>query len=98
MADKKLWGGRFTGGTDALVEAYTESVSFDRHLWAEDIAGSKAHARMLARQGVIPAEDAQAIVAGLEAVQAEIEQGEFSWRTDREDVHMNIEARLTELI
>ncbi|MFO7597284.1 MAG: argininosuccinate lyase [Desulfocurvibacter africanus] len=98
MSDKKLWGGRFTGGTDALVEAYTESVSFDRHLWAEDIAGSKAHARMLARQGIIPAGDAQAIVAGLEAVQAEIERGEFAWRTDREDVHMNIEARLTEII
>ncbi len=98
MSDKKLWGGRFAAETDKLVEAYTESVSFDRELWAEDIAGSKAHARMLARQGVIPAEDAQAIVAGLEAVQAEIEQGEFAWRADREDVHMNIEARLTELV
>jgi len=98
MSDKKLWGGRFTGGTDALVEAYTESVSFDRELWAEDIVGSKAHARMLARQGIISAEDAKAIVAGLDAVRAEIERGEFVWRTDREDVHMNIEARLTELI
>ncbi len=98
MADKKLWGGRFTGGTDALVEAYTESVSFDRELWAEDIAGSKAHARMLARQCVIAQAEAEAIVAGLDAVRAEIERGEFAWRTDREDVHMNIEARLTELI
>jgi len=98
MSDKKLWGGRFAGGTDTLVEAYTESVSFDRELWAEDIAGSKAHARMLARQGIISAEDAKAIVAGLDAVRAEIERGEFVWRTDREDVHMNIEARLTELI
>ena len=98
MADKKLWGGRFTGGTDALVEAYTESVSFDRELWAEDIAGSKAHARMLARQGVIAQAEAEAIVAGLDAVRAEIERGEFVWRADREDVHMNIEARLTELI
>lgn len=98
MADKKLWGGRFTGSTDALVEAYTESVSFDRELWAEDIAGSMAHARMLARQGVIAQSDAEAIIAGLDAVRIEIESGEFAWRTDREDVHMNIEARLTELV
>jgi len=94
----KLWGGRFGQGTDALVEAYTESVSFDCRLWRQDIAGSKAHARMLARQGVLTAEEADGIVAGLDAVAAEIEAGTFAWKVELEDVHMNIEARLTELI
>ena len=98
MAERKLWGGRFAQGTDALVERYTESVSFDRALAAEASAGSMAHARMLARQGVLSRAEADAILAGLEAVKAEVESGEFEWRTDREDVHMNIEARLTELI
>jgi argininosuccinate lyase len=94
----KPWGGRFGQGTDALVEAYTESVSYDRRLWRQDIAGSKAHARMLARQGVLTDDEAARIVAGLEAVAAEIEAGTFVWKVEREDVHMNVEARLTELI
>jgi argininosuccinate lyase len=94
----KLWGGRFGQGTDALVEAYTESVSYDRRLWRQDIAGSKAHARMLAKQGVLTAEEADGIVAGLDAVAAEIEAGTFVWQVGLEDVHMNIESRLTELI
>ena len=86
----KLWGGRFAEGTDALVEEYTESVSFDKALYAADIAGSKAHAAMLAKVGVLTAEEAAAIRKGLDAVQAEIESGAFEFRTDREDVHMNI--------
>ncbi|MGE4296803.1 MAG: argininosuccinate lyase [Desulfovibrionaceae bacterium] len=98
MAEKKLWGGRFTEGTAALVEQYTESVSFDRALYAQDIEGSKAHARMLARQGVIKKADAKAIVEGLDTVREEIESGVFEWREAYEDVHMNIEQRLTELV
>jgi argininosuccinate lyase len=94
----KPWGGRFGQGTDALVEAYTESVSYDRRLWRQDIAGSKVHARMLARQGVLRGEEAEGIVAGLAAVAAEIEAGTFEWKVGLEDVHMNIEARLTEII
>ncbi|MEF3696012.1 argininosuccinate lyase [Desulfolutivibrio sp.] len=94
----KPWGGRFGQGTDALVEAYTESVSYDRRLWRQDIAGSRAHARMLAKQGVLTAEEADGIVSGLDAVAAEIEAGTFVWQVGLEDVHMNIESRLTELI
>ncbi len=98
MSDKKLWGGRFSGDTERLVEEYTESVSFDRVLWAEDIAGSKAHARMLAKVGVLTQDEAEAIVQGLDQVADEIESGQFPWKVDLEDVHMNVEARLTERI
>lgn len=98
MAEKKMWGGRFKQGTDALVEEYTESVSYDRALYAQDIAGSKAHARMLARQGVLTVEEAEIIAEGLEKVRAEIENGTFVWQRAFEDVHMNIENRLTELV
>jgi len=95
---KKLWGGRFAEPTDALVEAYTQSISFDAILYQQDIEGSQAHARMLARQGVITAEEADRLCQGLSAILAEIEDNSFIWHTDREDVHMNIEARLTELV
>ena len=95
---KKLWGGRFEGGTDALVEAYTESISFDRRLYREDIAGSIAHARMLAAQGILSAADAEAIVTGLETIRDEIAAGTFAFRTDREDIHLNIEGALAERI
>ncbi|ABB39327.1 argininosuccinate lyase [Oleidesulfovibrio alaskensis G20] len=98
MTAGKLWGGRFRERTAGLVEEYTESVSYDRALYAQDIAGSKAHARMLARQGVISAGDAGRITEGLEQIRKEIESGEFVWRTEMEDVHMNIESRLTELV
>ena len=94
----KLWGGRFAEGTDALVEAFSESVSFDRRLWRQDIAGSRAHARMLAKIGVLNAVEAQAINDGLVAIHADIEAGHFEWRVALEDVHMNIEAQLTALI
>ena len=92
---QKLWGGRFAEGTDALVEAFTESVSFDRRLWRQDIAGSSAHARMLAKIGVLSADDAAAIVAGLAAIHDQIAAGDFVWQQTLEDVHMNIEAALT---
>ena len=94
----KLWGGRFEGRADAAAEAYTASVAFDRRLWREDIAGSIAHARMLARQGVVSAADRDAIVAGLEAIAADIEAGRFAFREDREDIHLNVEAALAERI
>jgi len=94
----KLWGGRFAEGTDALVEAFSESVSFDRRLWRQDIAGSRAHARMLARVGVLTPVDAAAIDSGLATIAAEIEAGRFEWQIALEDVHMNIESRLTAMI
>ena len=98
MAEKKLWGGRFHEGTAASVEAYTESVSYDSALYRQDIAGSQAHARMLARQGVLTPAEADQLTAGLDAVRAEIESGVFQWKRELEDVHMNIESRLTELV
>ena len=94
----KLWAGRFTESTDAFVEAFTASVGFDRRLWRYDIAGSIAHARMLARSGVLTDEDSAAIVGGLEQIGQEIARGAFQWSVALEDVHMNIETRLTELI
>ena len=94
----KLWGGRFSAPTDALVEAYTASIAFDRRLYREDIAGSIAHARMLAKQGIIEDADRDAIVDGLRAIETEIEAGSFEFRDDREDIHLNIEAALAERI
>ncbi|MEJ2681916.1 MAG: argininosuccinate lyase [Gammaproteobacteria bacterium] len=94
---EKLWGGRFTEQTDAFVEAFTASVSFDQRLAKEDIQGSLAHAKMLTRAGILSEADWLAVEKGLLQIEKEIEQGRFDWRVDREDVHMNIEARLTEL-
>ena len=94
----KLWGGRFSESTSALVEAFSESVSFDHRLYRQDIAGSQAHARMLAKVGVLSAKDADAIISGLDEILKEIEAGKFEWKQSLEDVHMNIEARLTERI
>ncbi|WP_455376452.1 argininosuccinate lyase [Kaarinaea lacus] len=94
----KPWGGRFTEPTDAFVEAFTASVGFDHRLYAHDIAGSIAHARMLARIGVLTSEEFEAIVEGLQAIKDDIDNGNFSWSVGLEDVHMNIEAALTERI
>ena len=98
MSKNISWGGRFAKGPEEAVAAYTESESFDRALYAHDIRGSQAHARMLGRQGVITPDEAATLVDGLERVKAEIEDGSFVWKADLEDVHMNIEARLTELV
>ena len=98
MAKKKLWGGRFSESTDAFVEAFTASVGFDQRLYAQDIAGSIAHADMLAHVGVISNDEKEKIIDGLKKIKAEIESGKFVWHTDQEDVHMNIEARLIDLI
>ncbi len=95
---EKPWGGRFTEPTDAFVEAFTASVTFDKRLYAHDIAGSVAHATMLAKVGVLTGEERDAIVAGLAVIKTEIEAGKFEWSVAREDVHMNIEARLIENI
>ena len=101
MADNtstKLWGGRFTESTDAFVEAFTASIDFDQRLYRYDIAGSIAHASMLAHTGIITTDECSAIVAGLEAIKADIERGDFAWSVELEDIHMNIEARLIERI
>ncbi len=94
----KPWAGRFTEPTDAFVEAFTASVGFDRRLYRHDIEGSRAHARMLAHVGVLTEQERDAILEGLDAIEAEIEAGDFPWSVSLEDVHMNIEARLTERI
>ncbi|MGN1038975.1 MAG: lyase family protein, partial [Mailhella sp.] len=97
MSDKP-WGGRFKESTSLAVEAYTESISFDSVLYAQDIAGSKAHARMLGEQGILTREEAEALINGLDQVKREIEEGVFPWKQELEDVHMNIETRLTQLV
>ena len=92
------WGGRFTEQTDAFVEAFTASVQFDQRMYKQDIAGSRAHAKMLNKIAVLSDADLTAILSGLDTVEREISEGNFDWSIAREDVHMNIEARLTELI
>ena len=96
--EKKLWGGRFKEQTDKLVEEFTESVSYDKRLAPYDIAGSTAHVKMLAKQGILTEEEADKIVAGLNKVLQEIESGKFEWKKELEDVHMNVEKRLTEIV
>lgn len=96
MTDKKLWAGRFNQPTDVFVEAFTASVEFDQRLASYDIQGSIAHARMLARQGVLGDEERDLITAGLERIRQQIAAGNFAWSVSLEDVHMNIEAALTE--
>ncbi|MBU3735824.1 MAG: argininosuccinate lyase [Methylobacterium sp.] len=99
MQDKsKAWSGRFNEPVAELVKRYTASVSFDQRLAAFDIQGSLAHARMLGRQGIIPAQDVAAIEQGLAAILAEIRAGDFPWSIALEDVHLNIEKRLTDTI
>jgi argininosuccinate lyase len=95
---KKPWSGRFTHTTSGIVESFTESISFDRRLWKHDIRGSIAHAKMLAKQGIIPATEAEAIVKGLLEIAAEIESGKFRFRNELEDIHMNIETELVRKI
>ena len=98
MAKQKPWSGRFTESTDALVEAFTASVKFDRRLYLYDIMGSIAHAQMLAQVRVLTKKECEAIVKGLKQIEAEIDADEFVWSVALEDVHMNIEARLIERI
>ena len=98
MSDKKLWAGRFNEPTDAFVEAFTASVEFDQRLAPQDIAGSIAHATMLAKQGILTEEERDSIIGGLETIRDRIASGDFPWSTELEDVHMNIEAELTRQI
>ncbi|MFO7766616.1 MAG: argininosuccinate lyase [Pelovirga sp.] len=94
----KLWGGRFTQPTDKFVEEFTASIEFDQRLYRYDIQGSKAHAEMLGRQGIIAVDEAQQIITGLDAILADIEAGKIEFSVALEDIHMNIEARLIERI
>ncbi|SEN75510.1 argininosuccinate lyase [Palleronia pelagia] len=101
MADKTsnaMWGGRFSTGPDAIMEAINASIAYDRRLAPQDIAGSRAHAAMLAAQGIISSKDAEAIREGLLTVLSEIESGDFPFSAALEDIHMNVEARLKEMI
>ncbi len=94
----KLWGGRFAEQTAASVESFSESISYDWRLYRHDIIGSKAHAKMLAKQGLINEAERDAILAGLSEIEAEIRDGRFQFRIELEDIHMNIEQALTDKI
>src|SRR6187399_13136 len=94
----KMWGGRFSSGPGAIMEEINASIDFDRHLYRQDIAASKAHADMLAKQGIIAADDAKKIAHGLDTILSEIEAGKFSFKRALEDIHMNVEGRLSELV
>lgn len=94
----EAWSGRFNEPVADVVKRYTASVNFDRRLWRQDIAGSLAHAEMLTHVGILSAEDWAALQRGMQQITLEIEQGVFSWSIDLEDVHLNIEKRLTELV
>ncbi|MEZ5536763.1 MAG: argininosuccinate lyase [Thiolinea sp.] len=94
----KPWGGRFSESTDAFVEEFTASINFDKRLYKHDIQGSRAHARMLGKAEILSAEDVDNILAGLDEIEADIEAGNIKWSVSLEDIHMNIEARLTDRI
>jgi argininosuccinate lyase len=94
----KMWGGRFTERPDAIMEEINVSIDVDRHLYAQDIAASKAHAAMLAAQGIITANDAKNFARGLDTILSEIGKGSFNFKRALEDIHMNVESRLGELI
>ncbi len=97
-AANQMWGGRFAEGPDAIMQAINASIGFDKRLYAQDIAGSRAHAAMLAATGILSDSDAQAIGEGLLTVLSEIESGQFRFRVELEDIHLNVESRLTEIV
>jgi argininosuccinate lyase len=94
----KMWGGRFGASSDEVMEEINASIDFDRHLFRQDIAASQAHAAMLAKQGIITADDARKIAHGLDTILSEIESGKFKFKRALEDIHMNVESRLADLI
>jgi argininosuccinate lyase len=94
----KMWGGRFASSPDAIMEEINASIDVDRHLYRQDIAASKAHAAMLAQQGIITKDDAKKIAHGLDTILSEIENGKFTFKPALEDIHMNVESRLAELV
>ncbi|WP_292051225.1 argininosuccinate lyase [Brevundimonas sp. UBA5866] len=93
-----MWGGRFSAKPADIMQAINVSIGVDKRLWAQDLAGSRAHCRMLAKQGIIQQADADAILGGLDVIEGEIKDGTFPFRDAYEDIHMNVEARLSELI
>ena len=98
MSTNKMWGGRFAGGPADIMREITPSIDFDKRLASEDLAGSRAHCRMLAAEGIISKDDGKAILDGLTAIEKELAEGSFVFRRELEDIHLNIEARLAELI
>jgi len=92
-----MWGGRFASGPDAIMQEINSSIAVDRHLYRQDVAASKAHTAMLAKQGIITADDAAKIAHGLDTILSEIEAGRFAFKPELEDIHMNVESRLAEL-
>src|SRR5476649_492472 len=98
MSTNKMWGGRFESGPAAIMREITPSIDFDKRLAGEDLAGSKAHCRMLASEGIISKEDGLTILDGLAKIETEIAEGAFVFKRELEDIHLNIEARLAELI
>jgi argininosuccinate lyase len=94
----RMWGGRFSSGPDAIMEEINASIGFDHRLYRQDIAGSIAHAQMLAATGILTAADRDAIVRGLEQVRGEIDANAFTFSRALEDIHMNVESRLKEII
>jgi len=94
---QKLSSARFSESTDAFVEAFTASIQFDQRMYRQDIQGSIAHAKMLTKVGILNETELREIIKGLQQVQSEIEAGEFNWSIQQEDIHMNIEARLTSI-
>ncbi|MDA8064067.1 MAG: argininosuccinate lyase [Thermaerobacter sp.] len=97
MSDKP-WGGRFREGADTRAEAFTSSLDFDRRLWSQDLAGSRAHVRMLTAQGILTAAEGETLLAGLDQVAQELTEGTFPFRREYEDIHLNIERRLIEQV
>ena len=98
VMSNKMWGGRFASGPGAIMQEINASIDFDRRLYRQDIAASKAHAAMLARQGIIARDDAAEIAHGLDTILSEMESGKFRFKRALEDIHMNVESRLAELI
>ena len=98
MSANEMWGGRYAAGPSAIMERINASIGFDKRLYAQDIAASKAHCAMLVDQGIIGAEDGAAIQDGLSGILKEIEAGRFEFKAALEDIHMNVESRLKELI
>ena len=98
MTANKMWGGRFETGPAEIMREITPSIGFDKRLAGEDLAGSKAHVRMLAQEGIVSREDATQILKGLDQVEQEIADGKFTFKRELEDIHLNIEARLAEII
>ena len=93
-----LWGGRFGGGASDIMQRINASIDFDRRFYRQDIAGSRAHCNMLMAQGILNEDDAHAILKGLDQVESEIAEGRFEYDASKEDIHMHVEARLTEII